>query len=65
MTNNIAILCCGGSLKHLDLLQNDKIDYVILVNYFWQSSNFNNNNKEPLWKKKCVYEYLNLLQINN
>jgi hypothetical protein len=56
--HNVAILCCGGSLKYLDLLKNDKIDYVILVNYFWSSSNINNNSREPLWKKKCVYEFL-------
>ena len=54
--SNIAILCCGGSLKYLNKIINNKIDYVILINYFWHDGY--NNSKSPLWKNKYVFNFL-------
>ena len=51
--SKVAILCSGGSLNKLNLL-NEKIDYVILINYFWFDGS--NNSNIPLWK--TIYEFL-------
>ena len=58
LSNDTAILCSGGSLKHLNLLEQKKIKYVILINYFWFSSSYGGRSKEPLWKNKYVYNFL-------
>ena len=63
--NDTAILCSGGSLKHLNLLLDKKIKYVILINYFWNDpkNKYKGSDKEPLWKNKFVYDFLKNKEI--